>query len=115
MNTGQGTAFSPSTRVAEGINLCELKDSQVYRVSSRMARATKRNPGSTSPPHPPKPQNYSKIQDDVGDRDKTQQLRAHTALAEKSTFVPSTYIRQLTSTCNSFPGNLTSSSGFCRH
>jgi hypothetical protein len=41
--------FNPSTREAEaGRSLSEFKASLVYRVSSRTARATQRNPVSTN-------------------------------------------------------------------
>jgi hypothetical protein len=46
-------AFNPSTREAEaGRRISEFKASLVYRVSSRTARATQRNPVSKkkSPP-----------------------------------------------------------------
>ena len=36
--------FNPSTQ--EQMNLCELEASLVYKVSSRIARATQRNPVS---------------------------------------------------------------------
>ena len=39
-------AFSPSTREAEASKISEFEASLVYRVSSRTARATQRNPVS---------------------------------------------------------------------
>jgi hypothetical protein len=37
-------AFNPSTREAEAVGFSEFEASLIYRVSSRTARATQRNP-----------------------------------------------------------------------
>jgi hypothetical protein len=37
-------AFNPSSRDAEAGDLCEFEASLVYRMSSRTARATQKNP-----------------------------------------------------------------------
>jgi hypothetical protein len=37
-------AFNPRTRDAEAADLCEFEASLVYRVSSRTAKVTQRNP-----------------------------------------------------------------------
>jgi hypothetical protein len=39
-------AFNPRTQEAEAGGISEFKDSLVYRVNSRMVRATQRNPVS---------------------------------------------------------------------
>jgi hypothetical protein len=39
-------ALTPALRMQRQVNLCELEASLVYRVSSRTARATQRNPVS---------------------------------------------------------------------
>lgn len=41
-----GHAFNPSTLEKEAVNLREFETSLVYRVSSRTARVTQRNPVS---------------------------------------------------------------------
>jgi len=38
--------FNPSMQDAEAVDLCEFQASLVYRVTSRTARATQRNPVS---------------------------------------------------------------------
>lgn len=54
MGDGGVHTFNPSLRRKRQANLCEFAASLIYKVSSRTARSTQRNPVMTSSPATPK-------------------------------------------------------------